>query len=621
MALKYYIDYKDVVNIDHRFEIYDDAFAGTATQLTGFVVLDYVSVENPLEPIKGSGLRVNLEANQSLTFEDLYTEEQRTFKVIYKRDSVVKFNGWLNPEGWFEDFVNDSWVVSFDCVDGLSFLKDLSYVEDATGLPFTGKQTQLEVISNCLLRTGIQQNINVDIDIVYTGLSTSVCVLDNVNIIASRFIKDDNDTIMDCEEVLKSTLQPYAACITSLNGEWFIYKPNQLAGDSEMTYYRYDYTGAALSPATNTVDVAVDIGSEIDGFYPHHVSGNQKKSIKNSIGAYRISYRYGLVKSYLSNTRLLVSTGNLISDFTIVDAGGWTNDGVGTYGAYLTTDVDGADNLVLNTTDITIDSGIPVTMAIKGFASDDFNDRGFWKFYVRLNTSGSVFYLTKSGEWIESTVTPIEYNVGPGRAVNFNITTPPTPDAGDFSIRFYSPELYDPELTGELPSGNFKLTEVSLSLDDNIQQDIKGEFHTFQRTTKPSTKVKDVVEVSVGDNETDTYLGTFYKADTTTPTNTWNRIGKTESYPLLGIMGMEVLRMSPSPAIVFDGDVFGYLDYLSVVSINGLTGVFLPINYSYDTILNKITCKFIRIFNGELADIDYKITSDYGNVVKPTIKG
>jgi len=130
-----------------------------------------------------------------------------------------------------------------------------------------------------------------------------------------------------------------------------------------------------------------------------------------------------------------------------------------------------------------------------------------------------------------------------------------------------------------------------------------------------------VEEVSVGDNPTDVYLGTFYKSDGITPTDTWKRRGVTEAIPLLGIMGQEVLRIQQSPATVFDGDVFGFFDSLSTITIDGVPGTFLPINYGYDTILNKITAKFLRIFNGELTDIEYKITLDYGKVVKPTIKG
>ena len=136
MALKYDIEYYDTVNILHRFELYDDNFVGSSTQVQGNVTLDYGQVDENLESIRGQGLRVQLEANEDLTFEDLFTESERVFRVVYKRNSITLFEGWLNPEGFFEDFVNDRWIVSFDCVDGLSYLKNLAFVDDS-GLNIT----------------------------------------------------------------------------------------------------------------------------------------------------------------------------------------------------------------------------------------------------------------------------------------------------------------------------------------------------------------------------------------------------------------------------------------------------------------------------------------------------
>ena len=257
MAKKYHLEYYDVENVLHELELYDDAFSGTSTEISGNVVYNYGSVNDPLESIRGSGLTVTLQADTTLTFDDLFTEEERQIQVIYKRNSETKFVGWLNPEGWYESFVNDRWDVTFDVVDGLSYLKDLSYV-DSSGLFYTGKQSQLEVIVNCLARTGLQLNINTDIRIVYSGLSTSVDVLDNVFVNTHRFIKDDGDTIMDCDKVLRSILDPYGACITMHNGEWVIFKPNQIYDSYTYVGYYYDYTGTPKTSPTHTINTSFE---------------------------------------------------------------------------------------------------------------------------------------------------------------------------------------------------------------------------------------------------------------------------------------------------------------------------------------------------------------------------
>ena len=47
----------------------------------------------------------------------------------------------------------------------------------------------------------------------------------------------------------------------------------------------------------------------------------------------------------------------------------------------------------------------------------------------------------------------------------------------------------------------------------------------------------------------------------------------------------------------------------------------MPIEYSYDTFSNISTIKSLELFSAEISDLVYKPTFDYGNTVKPTIKG
>ncbi len=79
--------------------------------------------------------------------------------------------------------------------------------------------------------------------------------------------------------------------------------------------------------------------------------------------------------------------------------------------------------------------------------------------------------------------------------------------------------------------------------------------------------------------------------------------------------------MSANPSILFSGSIYGYIPYFSRISIDGFDGVFMFVEYSYDTKENLITGKLIQLFGNELEDIDYALTPDYGKTVKPTIIG
>ena len=157
----------------------------------------------------------------------------------------------------------------------------------------------------------------------------------------------------------------------------------------------------------------------------------------------------------------------------------------------------------------------------------------------------------------------------------------------------------------------------------NLSEDstIEGETYTFERTDNPSSRISNTKEVKTGDNVLDIYEGTLYKADGVTPTSTWYRKGITEAEPILSIMGAETMRMNQNTMRIFSGDVFGYFNYLSVITIDGRAGKFGVTKYSYDTYANVISMTIKQMFSAELTDLETQIQLDYGNVVEPTIKG
>jgi hypothetical protein len=614
MALKYFFEYRDTVNSLFRCEISNDDFVGTAVEINGSCVIDYPEVTSPIEAIKGLGLKIDLEASETLTLEDLYTEEERSYKVTLKADDNVLFNGFLNPDGVFQDFVNDKWVISMDCVDGLGLLENLSYVTD-TGLQFTIKQSELEIISNCLRRTGLVQNINTSINIFYTGLSTSLNPLANVYLDPGRFYKDEEkNNVMQCDEVLKSVLDKYCACITQQNGEWYVYRPKELFISSTLTFFRYDSAGVPLSPTTKAKNTAITIGSQVNAIYPHHANANQRIEIRGSLAAFRINYKYGDGVGLILNSKLL-HNGTVVTDWFIQDSSRLTlqADGAGIsqraiQGNALTNVLKYALNF-----DITQGTVFDINCQISNSGVSDTGPIWYARIRVTLFKSDAVFYLDGNGDWSTDEKT-IEIASFMDEYI-YTLRTKFAPITGGIELQildaFYNSEFF--------VTKDVFINEISLITKEGL---IKGEFHTTNRISNPSTNVKEVKEIFNGDNVLAIFEGAIYKADEISPTSTWFRQGITEAKPILRIMGEETLRISANPARVFSGDVFGYVPYLSLFTINGVTGKFIATAYSYNTAKNIITLKLLQIFGAELDDdIDYEFTLDYGTVVKPTIRG
>lgn len=629
MAQKYSIIYNDVVNIEHEIQIFDDAYSGDVIDVQGRAFLDASAADDNLEAIRGLGLQVELEADQDMTYSDLYSEEEKTFPVTYIRDSVTLFEGWLNPEGWFEDYVNLKWKVSFTCVDGLGYLKDLSFV-NSDGTLITGRRTQLDIISLALQRTGLQKDINVSIDIYYTGLSTSVCVLENATVVSERYVKDDDVTIMSCDEVLRDILEPYGAVLKSYADAWYIYKPNQLFSNRAQDFFNFDYLG--VSGTDFSQDFSQPLGSATLGFSPHHIGENQKISVEPSTGAYRISYKYGLIESFYKNTRLISDDGTTIDDWDIISTafletpfpigtGRVTFDGstssetehLRTDTITLTTDVQ--TDVEINFTPLSPNSGW--VFKYKIFISDKVLPDGTADIYYLDNRP-----LGTEPEWgavgVDNLLTLSGFSYGGNIVINDITPSKPAAITGD---GFLYVSIYNPSVLASGGNEFLDLNEVRVS---PVQTDsnIIGEFHTFQRTTKPSAQVKQIKTVATGDNEADVYVGTIYKADTSTATVTWFRADfPSEEKPILQLMGEELMRMNQLPTRVFSGEVYGFISYLNVLTIDNQDGLWMILEYSYDTKENRIQMVSRQILGDELTDLDYEQTTDYGNTVKPTIVG
>jgi hypothetical protein len=187
MAKKYDLTYRDVDYNLHRLEIYNDDYVGDANEdITGRVWLSTPGVDNVHEPIQGQSLRVELDANSTTNFSDLFEEGEMKNLCIYTINTFVKFRGWVNPEGWWEDLNSDNWVIAFDAIDGLGYLEGLSYV-DSNGYHFSGVQDLRDIVVNCMARNKLDRQINFDLDLRYTGIPSTAAIETHAHFNAERF--------------------------------------------------------------------------------------------------------------------------------------------------------------------------------------------------------------------------------------------------------------------------------------------------------------------------------------------------------------------------------------------------------------------------------------------------
>lgn len=624
--LKYFFQYKNIVNDEYRCEIYNKQYFGNATEIKGRATIEKGSVKDHLEPIRGTGLSLDLEASTELTLEDLYTENEQDFTVrLYKNGRVV-FIGFLKPDGIYQSFTRDIWTISLDCIDGLGAISNLSFVKP-NGVRFVGKMSAIDIIYNCLRRTGISLPINTSINTIYDGLTRSpnMDVLTKIKLNSDRFFRADgqntgNGTIMSCEEVLKSILDIFCACITQENGEWYIYKPNELFLTDYPLFRKYDirnnYTGNV------TLNIGKVLGSQINNFYPYHCSGNQKIDIKGGVSAFRVNYKYGFVSGLLSNPSI-IHDGNL-------NYQGWVlnNQNI----SYLINDPLKLNGFKMTPDIYYLEESNPIELLATS-ESVLLNKGNTFAFKVTLKANGgAMFYfkirqglysMKEDGSWIlgNSIFPKIEipiYSRDYRRTIitkTYETNSLPLPDTGGVFVEIY----FAKSMGGPVEATLFEVSSLDL-INISVGDNVVGEFNTVERANKISTIVKDNKVVYNGDNNGIVYIGAIFKENGIDTTSLWNREKEFTSKPILQIAAEEELRISQKPLKKFTGSTFGYIPYLSSIKIDNISGKFMPIEYSYDTFSNISTIKSLELFASEISDLVYNKTFDYGETVKPTIK-
>ena len=628
LNLKYFFQYTNVVNDTFLCRIFKKQYLGNAIEINGTATLEKGSVKNHTDSIRGTGLAIELEASLDMTLEDLYTENEQDFTVKFYKNNKLIFNGFLKPDGVYQSFVRDYWMLSLDCVDGLGALSNLSFVQES-GFRFNGKMKASDIIYYCLKRTGIILPINTSINTLYDGLTgtDNLDILTKIYLNADRFFKNDSQgsgdgTLMSCEEVLKSVLDIFSACITQENGEWYIYKASEIYKLPYVLFRRYNVNNVYIGNVT--LNLNKSLGSQIDNYYPHHSGGNQKIEMNGSISAFRMGYKYGFVDGLLVNNSLQYDenlnysgwTKNTIANSFLV------KDPLSSYGLFMRSlDPPDATVLILTSSPIAIKEGglfdFKASLTTYGFSTD-------YLFKIKLGS----YRLISNGEWV-TTDSFFQYTLGSSAedaknfteiSDTFNISSSPAPIEGVMYIEIYRPKNRLPPFAVSLRP-MVKIRSVDITTNSAELKTKVGEFHTVSRISKVSSIVKENKSVSNGDRSENFYLGTIFKEDGVLDTRTWSRKGSFESYPLLRIAAEDELRLGQKPLKVFSGNIFGFLPYLSFLQINSINGRFFPIEYSYDTLNNQIKLKVLELYAEEIPDIMYKFSFDYGNTVKPTIVG
>ena len=643
--LKYYIQREN-----YRLNIYENVVVGTVLtpiEVNGTVDISYQDRSDLVTPLISSSIKINLEASIEHPFEDLYNEDEKTFKAEVIKDGKVKFLGFILPDSIWEDFVADKWNLQITASDGLSSLKNVSFSQDITNdegspLLFTGRFTAMNIINICLKKTGLELPINVNCQVAYNDW-VGKSILSSIYLSTERYFQNESEP-MDCESVLKSIMQIFNATLIFQDGEWWIYRSLDLVYRNLFANYQDGIWAEDI-----VGEFGHFLGSDINNFEIYHCNENQKKTISPTVQAYRVIYQYGTAKNVLAN-------GNLMLEGLGLNIPGWTvntgPDGF-VYGGVIPGWGYGVRSMLryldpppiflsLNQP-ISVKQGAGLTLTIK------YRNSGYKSMYLNFafsiyNPDLTTWYNLSTGYWQSGYVTNRVDNYHPelflGEWEDFGNL-----DA-TFTLNTLSP-IDGKVAIHILRNGHYPATGSYMGVHSIFLHatdlNIKSMDYTSRRIEKKSTAVKPNVTVYNGDSGSNLFVGTIFKDDAGTPTSTWNRYvmqeqsggwfrnNVPEEKQVLEINAADNLRISPRPITVFEGDFKGFIPYLTFVTIDGFKWddhgtlrdkrfQFLKYSYSFDKDETKMLLREIGdMFS--LLDEQYKVTieQNFSNEARVTI--
>ena len=266
---KYSFPFATKYELPAVLELWEDTNDATVYEFTGISFdIQYIpSSDNPFEPIYATQLGVTIDVTDEATgytsqnIPNLTTLNDRKYLAKLFIDSNIQFIGWTLSDAVNISFSTGRKELSFNCVDGLVFLKDIKF---SVGQAFDVNQitSVLTFLTSCLNEISFPTNLNLYTSISYyaDGMDDRSVTDDkepfNQTYLFAHSFLDGSGLYKDCYSILIDILISFGARIIQVNGKWCIYSINQIAQDNKY-FTEYSNTGTLIDSGIINTSIEV----------------------------------------------------------------------------------------------------------------------------------------------------------------------------------------------------------------------------------------------------------------------------------------------------------------------------------------------------------------------------
>lgn len=556
---------------------------------------------------------LSIEILEDIDLSELQRAKPKQWKVTHSKTvgstTTVDFKGWLVPTNSGTEYVDGKKYIRLEANDGLEFLKNTDFVDDA-GKYYEGLTSIFEIVRLCLAKTGLGLNINTINNTYAVGNAQN----DSDDALKQRYIdidlyRGDNEPFV-AYKVLEQILLSEKCRICQEDGEWWFENVTEKR-TGFVKSRKYQSNGTFISGGTLNLRVAALHNSN---FQP--MAGGETSGIPANKWV-KLSHKLGKFKNRLLNKDLSsYTTGSFTNWFKTHEVLDVSRVGDGTssnlygvkLGGYASRQKNSAflyQNIVLGTGS-TASQVLNRNIVFSGQAYTTDVESAFVRCYIEIITTDSgsgIFGLSDSGEWIRVSADILLKNS------DVNNKSKKSPVSWDITSKKLS-EIVFYNNRGQIVDWQNRLAQIGVrvSLGQGVVQldPYEGETQNshviyknislgwvnadtnrnlkeinYKATQSDYAPNNESFDVSYGDYVDGGNLAALKYADgSLTKLWTSESDNSPKNFHTLGVV--DVLDETGGTPKVYDGTIWGLIKYRHSVELTGFTNRGYIVGYSYD---------------------------------------
>jgi hypothetical protein len=211
----------------------------------------------------------------------------------------TKWQGFVEPQIYQEAYSPAPYEVSITATDRIGSLREFVFAKP-DGLPFTGIMRAMNLIAQCLNKTGLSLNILSGCNMYASGMDTGTSddPLFQSFIDLRRFYLFDTTPTYDF--VLRSILESFGLRVILSDNRWNLVRVEELV--DEFDYREYSPNGDIVgeTPTTGAINPIIErVPPENEGYW--WVNNDQHMEVRPGYGKINVKYDMGIFPNILEN--------------------------------------------------------------------------------------------------------------------------------------------------------------------------------------------------------------------------------------------------------------------------------------------------------------------------------